>query len=256
MSYLIRSIFILIFFFGCVSTSKVLIPKDIKDSPNMHKATLKAYNINSIIYVPKIPTVGYSEAGIASWYGDKFHGKYTSNGEVYNMYGLTAAHKTLPMNTIVQVTNLKNHKSIVLRINDRGPFIHKRIIDLSYEAAKTLEFAKHGTTNVKIKVLQLSNNLPKRTTTVMPKETVTPKAANSKTDNGLLLQVGAFSKFERAVKVKQSYSYFDKPVLIKKIKQNNKIYYKVVIGYFNSKEEIKRFISRNPKFKNSIIFKG
>ena len=92
--------------------------------------------------------------GISSYYADDFHGKLTANGEVYDMYGLTAAHKTLPINTIVRVTNLDNEKSLILRINDRGPYIKGRILDCSYGAAKKLGFLTNGTTKVRVEVIE------------------------------------------------------------------------------------------------------
>ena len=84
---------------------------------------------------------GFRETGIASWYGSKFHGRRTSNGDVYNMYAMTAAHKTLPIPTYVRVTNQENRRSVIVRVNDRGPFHESRIIDLSYVAALKLGFA-------------------------------------------------------------------------------------------------------------------
>ena len=92
--------------------------------------------------------------GISSFYAEDFHGKLTANGEVYDMYGVTAAHKTLPLNTVCRVTNLSNNKSLILRINDRGPYIAGRILDCSYGAAKKLDFIKQGTTDVKIEVIE------------------------------------------------------------------------------------------------------
>ena len=96
--------------------------------------------------------------GLSSYYGKKFHGKLTANGEVYDMYGLTAAHKTMPLNTICRVTNLENDKSLILRINDRGPYIKGRILDCSYGAAKKLDFINQGTTMVKIEVIEWGDN--------------------------------------------------------------------------------------------------
>ena len=96
--------------------------------------------------------------GVSSFYAEDFHGKLTANGEVYDMYGLTAAHKTLPLNTIVRVTNLVNNKSLILRINDRGPYIKARILDCSYGAAKKLDFIVQGTTDVKIEVIEWGDN--------------------------------------------------------------------------------------------------
>jgi rare lipoprotein A len=96
--------------------------------------------------------------GISSFYAEDFHGKLTANGEVYDMYGLTAAHKTLPLNTIVRVTNISNNKSLILRINDRGPYVKGRILDCSYGAAKKLGFVNDGTAKVKIEVIEWGDN--------------------------------------------------------------------------------------------------
>ena len=92
--------------------------------------------------------------GISSFYAEDFHGKLTANGEVYDMYGLTAAHKTMPLNTVARVTNLANGKSLILRINDRGPYIQGRMLDCSYGAAKKLDFIKQGTTKVQIDIIE------------------------------------------------------------------------------------------------------
>lgn len=97
-------------------------------------------------------SAGYRERGIASWYGKKFHGKPTSSGEIYDMNAMTAAHKTLPLPTDVRVTNLRNGKSIVVKVNDRGPFVDNRIIDLSYSAARKLDMISAGTTFVEVEV--------------------------------------------------------------------------------------------------------
>jgi len=96
---------------------------------------------------------GYLERGVASWYGPTFHGGSTSSGEPYDMYGMTAAHKTLPLPTYVRVTNLKNGKSVVVRVNDRGPFVANRLIDLSYTAAARLDMLREGTTLVEVRAL-------------------------------------------------------------------------------------------------------
>ena len=98
------------------------------------------------------------QAGIASYYGSKFHKKRTANGEIFNMYKISAAHKTYPLGTKVKVTNLENGKSIKLFINDRGPFAKSRILDLSYKAARKLDFVNQGTTKVRIEVIRLGDN--------------------------------------------------------------------------------------------------
>jgi len=125
----------------------------IRNSPQMHKATMRPYNVFGVKYYPFIANIGDDFEGIASWYGPDFHSKMTSNGETYNMYDLTAAHKTLPMNTVVKVENLDNGRSIIVRINDRGPFVSGRIIDLSNKAANDIDMVRRGTANVRITVL-------------------------------------------------------------------------------------------------------
>ncbi|MRI33578.1 septal ring lytic transglycosylase RlpA family lipoprotein [Endozoicomonas sp. OPT23] len=120
--------------------------------PRVHNGELKdsPYTLNGITYTPMPSANGYEEVGVASWYGTKFHGKRTANGEVYDLYGMTAAHKTLPLPSYVRVMNRDNGRSVVLRVNDRGPFHSNRVIDLSYAAAKRLGFANVGVANVKV----------------------------------------------------------------------------------------------------------
>lgn len=112
------------------------------------------YRVGGKIYYPLDSGEGYDRTGIASWYGPKFHGKQTSNQEAYNMHSMTAAHKTLPFNTRVRVTNLSNGRSVVVRINDRGPFVGNRIIDLSYQAGVRLGMVKTGTVPVRVQALE------------------------------------------------------------------------------------------------------
>lgn len=109
----------------------------------------KPYQIAGVWYYPK-EDPNYDETGKASWYGPNFHGKKTANGEIYNMNALTAAHRTLPMPTYVKVTNLENGRTLVLRVNDRGPFAKGRIIDISRRGAQLLGFERQGTTRVRV----------------------------------------------------------------------------------------------------------
>ncbi|NVK23826.1 MAG: septal ring lytic transglycosylase RlpA family protein [Gammaproteobacteria bacterium] len=113
----------------------------------------KPYVVWGQRYVPLTERKPFQQTGIASWYGKKFHGHLTSNGEVYDMYGMSAAHKTLPLPTYVKVTNVANNKSVVVRVNDRGPFHEDRIIDLSFSAAYKIGVYDHGTAKVKVEVL-------------------------------------------------------------------------------------------------------
>lgn len=118
--------------------------------------TSRPYEVLGGFYTPMINSKGYEEVGYASWYGQKFHGHTTANGETFDMFALTAAHKTLPLPSFVRVTNLENNKSITVRVNDRGPFHDDRILDLSYGAAKKLEFHGRGVTKVKVEIIHVS----------------------------------------------------------------------------------------------------
>lgn len=113
----------------------------------------KAYNIYGVDYYPTTTITEYSETGTASWYGNKFHGHNTSNGEVYDVFSMTAAHKTLPLPSYVRVTNLDNFRSAIVRVNDRGPFHNGRVIDLSYSAAYKLGIYQTGTGRVKVELV-------------------------------------------------------------------------------------------------------
>ncbi|CAM3728266.1 septal ring lytic transglycosylase RlpA family protein [Rheinheimera salexigens] len=114
----------------------------------------KPYQLFGQHYTPLVQVLDHDEVGMASWYGNKFHGHLTSNGETYNMFAMTAAHKTLPLPSYVKVTNLDNMKSAIVRVNDRGPFHRDRIIDLSYSAAHKLDMLKQGTARVQLQLLQ------------------------------------------------------------------------------------------------------
>jgi rare lipoprotein A len=110
------------------------------------------YTIDGVWYYPAAD-YAYDEIGIASWYGEEFHGRYTANGEVFDQNTLTAAHPTLPMPSVVQVMNLENGRSLKLRVNDRGPFVSGRVIDVSRSAARALGFEEQGTAKVRVKIL-------------------------------------------------------------------------------------------------------
>jgi rare lipoprotein A len=119
----------------------------------LSKGGNKNYTVRGKHYQVLKSADNFSEEGIASWYGKKFHGHLTSNGEVYNMYGMSAAHKNLPLPTYVKVTNQSNQKSVIVRVNDRGPFHQGRVIDLSYSAAYKLDMLKTGTARVKVEAI-------------------------------------------------------------------------------------------------------
>lgn len=119
----------------------------------LHRGTARPYTVLGRNYAPMSELRPYKARGTASWYGRKFHGQRTSNGEVYDMYGMTAAHPVLPIPSYVRVTNLSNGKTVVVRVNDRGPFLHGRLIDLSYAAAHKLGFAQSGSAPVEVELI-------------------------------------------------------------------------------------------------------
>ena len=146
---------------------------------------------------------GYRERGVASWYGKKFHGNLTSNREVYDMYKMTAAHKTLPLPTYVRVRNLRNDKSIIVRVNDRGPFVHNRIIDLSYAAAIKLDMVKDGTSLVEVTAIDVdaptvgSNSAGRPAGSTAPgvsAQKTRPKSPPAASAHKIFVQVGAFGE--------------------------------------------------------------
>ena len=166
---------------------------------------------------------GYRERGIASWYGTKFHGRRTSSGEPYDMYAMTAAHKTLPLPTYVRVTNLDNGRSVVLRVNDRGPFHTNRIIDLSYTAASKLGILSRGTGSVE--VLALDPRAPAATIVA------TPSPGTTKGSVRLYLQTGSFSVRANAEQMKwKMESVSGGPVNIKPAHIGGRTTYRVWVG--------------------------
>ncbi len=116
-------------------------------------AANRPYTVLGSTYTPMTTDAPLRQRGVASWYGKQFHGNKTSIGEIYDMYQPTAAHPTMPLPSYARVTNLANGRSIIVRVNDRGPFLHNRIIDLSYAAAKTLGYSSAGTANVEVRRL-------------------------------------------------------------------------------------------------------
>lgn len=140
----------------------------------------KDYHLRGKSYQIVRDVKGFTQHGQASWYGEKFQGHLTSNGEIYDMYSMTAAHKTLPLPSYVKVTNTDNGKTTVVRVNDRGPFHDGRIIDLSYAAAHKLDVVKTGTANVKIEVINVSKPTDKKSLDRHPKYVI--QVASSKSE--------------------------------------------------------------------------
>ena len=277
-----RNIFFITFLIliqGCTSSievaanlgKKYLIPKE--EKKRIQKPIYKIgkkYNVGGKYYYPK-KDLYYNKTGIASWYGPKFHGKLTANGEIYNQYALTAAHKTLPLPSAVKVTNLKNNKSIVLRINDRGPFVNDRIIDLSSKAADILDLKKEGTGLVRVQILrekslyleklakqgsfpeindlketELPNITIPNKVAVKIKDTKNQKIVTKKINYNLknlnkeykiYIKLASFSSKKNAEIMKKKVSYIDK-VKIYKIYKMNRTLYQVKAGPFLSVEKV------------------
>jgi len=150
----------------------------------------KPYVVFGKRYVPLKSSAGFRQKGTVSWYGKKFHGKRTSSGEAYDMYKMTAAHTVLPIPSYAQVTNLKNGRSVIVRVNDRGPFKHDRVMDLSYAAALKLDVVKSGTAEVEIVAIGENSSTSKTQAIKIPQTTSGEEL--------LFIQLGAFSNQDAA----------------------------------------------------------
>ena len=188
------------------------------------------YYINGIRYVPK-EVSSYYEEGLASWYGPKFDGKLTANGEIFDQYDVTAAHKTLPLPSLVKVTNLENNRSLIIRINDRGPFVGDRIIDLSYKSAQILGVINKGTALVSVDLIEYGEHLLNYST-----DTNTIKNSKNKIH---FLQIGVFKNADNADKLSEKLrqtNYLDYKVFISTAYSNEKVLYIVKIGPIKDNE--------------------
>lgn len=182
---------------------------------------------------------GYSERGVASWYGEKFHGHLTSNGEVFDMYQASAAHKSLPIPSFLQVTNLDNNRSLIVRVNDRGPFHGDRIIDLSYAAALKLGFADRGTARVQLDAI-VPPAYRNETAAVVDSESW-QVPADSVTD-ATYLQVGAFADRDAAEQLSSQLQRITAlPVVIRAVASNsNQVLHRVRIGPIENPDELRQ----------------
>ncbi len=141
---------------------------------------------------------GYEARGVASWYGKKFHGRPTASRERYDMYAMTAAHKSLPLPTYVEVRNLRNDKRVIVRVNDRGPFVHNRLIDLSYAAALKLDMVRDGTSLVEVKAISFDEPPPEAPSAAAAAPTVAATESPRPGGTGVYVQVGAFGDEQNA----------------------------------------------------------
>ncbi len=198
-------------------------------------ATQKPYRIKGVQYTPLASAKGFVQTGIASWYGRKFHNRKTANGETYNMYAMTAAHKTLPLGTWVRVHNLENNRQIVVRINDRGPFVYGRIIDLSYAGAKKLGIVGKGTARVRITALGRATSFSAKTRAPVSFRPLDYWKGN------FTIQVGAFQVKKNALNYRKKLSKIYKHVHVVSFRDSRGIFYKVRIGRFTSLKDAMRF---------------
>lgn len=207
---------------------------------------LKPYTINGKTYYPLPSAEGYEEECLASWYGPGFHGKETAGGEIYSMYEYTAAHKILPIGTYVLVTNLENGKQLVIRINDRGPFVEDRCIDLSYASAKELGIVGKGLTRVKIVALSEGERLGNQ---------IVYRNKPNIRFNSFYLQVGAFKYYSNALSLKMKLEKEFERVEIEPYRKNGITFYRVQVyltdelgSAFKIAETLKR-----EKFKGAFL---
>ena len=213
-----------------------------------HYKVGKPYEINNITYIPKLVSY-YNENGVASWYGPKFHNKPTANGEIFDQNKISAAHKTLPLPSIVKVTNLDNKKYIYIRVNDRGPFVNNRIIDLSKQAAIELNILSKGIDGVNVKLIESGphllekNFINQKYLEEYAKNLESKKFKTQKNkESSRFLQLGVFSLRENAEKYKEKidkvYTNRKLTIFIKEYSAENNLF-KVLLGPFINEKNAK-----------------
>lgn len=198
-----------------------------------------SYVVEGQRYYVKLDSQGFSQTGIASWYGTKFHGNLTSSGEPYDMYKMTAAHKTLPLPSYVSVKNLRNSRQVIVKVNDRGPFVDGRVIDLSYAAAQKLGVVQNGTAEVEITVLaapQISRSKPESPDHIVYGRNISQK---------YFVQLGAFSEINNAQKFREQLtSQAIEPTVIKSYSDSSGDFHKVQVGPLTSTQDLQTMESR------------
>lgn len=214
-----------VFFAGCAHTPPP--PPGTPGTPPGLR-TQKPYQIKGIWYYPLPTADGYVEEGIASWYGSDFHGKRTSCGELYDMYGISAAHKTLPLGTYVKVTHLGNGRSIVLRVNDRGPFVSGRIIDLSCGAAQELGMMNAGTARVRVEAVQVASEQHIGQDTYWKADPVP-----SFRYGHFNIQIGAFKDQNNAYRLRDKMKNAHRDVMVYAVNDRSSSIYRVQVGTYS-----------------------
>jgi rare lipoprotein A len=211
--------------------------------PQSRYGNPESYVVNGKSYHVLASATGYRQRGIASWYGRKFHGHRTSNGDTYDMFAMTAAHKTLPLPTYVKVTNLQNDRQVIVRVNDRGPFHPNRIIDLSYAAAAKLGITATGTGMVEVEAIDpkayQKHRQKQRPYALQTFERHPPKHAAPK----MYLQLGAFSNRANARQLQQRVTHVFQSVSIDTLNQAKSPLYRVRIGPITNTDEADHLIN-------------
>lgn len=209
-----------------------------KKEPRSASGNPPEYEAFGSVYHVLDDTAGFTERGRASWYGKKFHGRKTASGEPYDMFAMTAAHKTLPIPSYVRVTNLDNGRTAVVRVNDRGPFHSGRIIDLSYAAAARLGIISDGHAEVRIEALQ-PDDAPTAVASAPPPEMPpAPVAAAAPRDTGRWLQIAAYSDPINAVAMRDELA--SRGLSGVAIREGGGALHRVVVGPFASEGEAQR----------------
>ena len=219
---LLGAVFLCAFFMGGCKESRHPVPAPCGSEP----ADDAAYEIDGRMYHPLKSADGFSEQGVASWYGDPFHEKKTANSEIYNMYAMTAAHKTLPFGTMVEVKNLENNKTAVVRINDRGPFCRDRIIDLSHAAAQKIDMIESGTAPVQVTALG--------TDAALLADSRHTGSESIYFTGDFTIQAGSFSSPENAESLKASLEKVADNVTVQAFQKDGRTFYRVRVGRFTS----------------------
>jgi len=196
---------------GTVDVSRI--PNAVpRDEPRSRYGNPASYVVNGKTYYTMNESRNFVERGLASWYGEKFHGRRTSSGETYDMYAMTAAHKSLPLPTYVEITNLQNGKKIIVKVNDRGPFHDNRVIDLSYTAAAKLDILGKGTGLVEVRSID-TRTYQAQTEPPSEDRSFIPVVTNTRESNynspGFYIQVGSFSQMENAYRMRDRLNSLD-----------------------------------------------
>ena len=199
------------------------------------------YTVLGKTYHVMVTEDGYNERGIASWYGEKFHGHKTSNGEVFDMYKVSAAHKSLPIPSFLRVTNLDNNRSLVVRVNDRGPFHGDRIVDLSYAAALKLGYADRGTARVQLEAI-IPDGVVVDSAAANNNNTLSQQTLRVASTGDKYIQVGAFADINSAREMSDKLrAMTNRPVFIRSLDSTNSgVLHRVRIGPVNDTSEIRR----------------